>query len=156
MKQVYLFDWGDTLMVDDLSQSGHMKDWPEVAEVPGAASLLAAISQTAAVYVATGAENTNPELVQAAFKRTSLSSYITGYFCPDNVGFAKSSTQYYRTIATMLGVAANEITMVGDNLTRDVLPALEVGMKGVWFNPKQLENTLAVKEIYSLDELIGE
>ena len=55
----------------------------------------------------------------------------------------------------MLGVAANQITMVGDNLTRDVLPALEVGMKGVWFNPKRQENELNVKTISSLNELLG-
>ena len=153
MKQVYLFDWGDTLMVDDLSQAGHMKDWPEVSGVAGAAEMLAALAQSAVIYVATGAENTTSEWMEAAFQRTRLSPYISGYFCPANVCFAKSSPDYYRTIATMLGVAANQITMVGDNLTRDVLPALEVGMKGIWFNPKQLENTLAVKEIYSLDEL---
>ena len=150
---IYLFDWGDTLMVDDPMQAGHMKDWPEVSEVAGAAEMLAALAQSAVIYVATGAEKTNPEWMAAAFRRTRLSSYISGYFCPANVGFAKSSPDYYRTIATMLGVAVNQITMVGDNLTRDVLPALEVGMKGIWFNPKQLENTLAVKEIYLLDEL---
>ena len=115
--------------------------------------MLAALAQSAVIYVATGAEKTNPEWMAAAFRRTRLSPYISGYFCPANVGFAKSSPDYYRAIATMLGVAVNQITMVRDNLTRDVLPALEVGMKGIWFNPKQLENTLAVKEIYLLDEL---
>jgi putative hydrolase of the HAD superfamily len=36
MIELYLFDWGDTLMVDRQDRAGEMCDWPEVEAVAGA------------------------------------------------------------------------------------------------------------------------
>ena len=36
MSSIYLFDWGDTLMVDYVDAIGKMCDWPSVKAVDGA------------------------------------------------------------------------------------------------------------------------
>jgi FMN phosphatase YigB (HAD superfamily) len=44
--------------------------------------------------------------------------------------------------------------MIGDDLVADVLGAQKVGIKGIYFNPKELKHKTQVdKEIYCLSEL---
>jgi len=154
MTKVYLFDWGDTLMVDIKDQPGHMKDWPVVEEVLGAKLLLEKLSANAQLYVATGSQGTNADLMKAAFSRTNFVDCLSGYFCPDNTGYEKPSAQFYKKIASMVNCAMNEITMIGDNLERDVLPALEVGMKTIWLNHFNVEVKQDVRQVSSLLELL--
>jgi len=154
MTKVYLFDWGDTLMVDIKDQPGHMKDWPEVLEVSGAKILLEKLSYNSKLFVATGSKGTNADLMEQAFKRTRFSNSLSGYFCPDNVGHEKPSAEFYKKIASMVNCSIDEITMVGDNLERDVLPALEVGMKTIWLNHFNVEAKQDVRQVSSLLELL--
>lgn len=53
--KVYLFDWGDTLMVDFPEAKGSMCDWDEVRAVDGAKEALAHLSKKHKIYIATGA-----------------------------------------------------------------------------------------------------
>lgn len=152
MSRIYLFDWGDTLMIDLPNEPGHMKDWPKVEEVSGANEVLKTLSLNAKIFVATGAKGTSQTLMQSAFARTRLAPYISGYFCPDNIGYEKPSAEFYKTIANKVGA---DITMVGDNLERDVLPALSIGMNAIWLNSDNQENTNKVNEIATLMGLIA-
>ncbi len=153
MSKVYLFDWGDTLMVDYKEQTGHMKDWTTVKEVDGALQTLKVLSVCAKVFVATGSPGTTPELMKLAFSRSNLADYIHGYFCPSNVGHDKPSAHFYQTIAARVNCDINDICMVGDNLQRDILPALAIGMSAIWLNANGDYNTDGVNEISSLNEL---
>lgn len=153
MSNVFLFDWGDTLMVDFENQSGHMKDWPNVEEVRGAQVALKKLSKLSNLYVATGSQGTSEALMKSAFLRTSLNTYLCGYFCPDNVGYEKPSPEFYREIAKKINCNIKDITMVGDNLDRDILPALAVGMSAIWFNPNGQNNLHNVTQIKCLSEL---
>ncbi len=54
MIDIYLFDWGDTLMVDFPGVPGKMCDWEIVEAVTGAKEALAALSKHAQIYIATG------------------------------------------------------------------------------------------------------
>lgn len=132
--RVYLFDWGDTLMVDDPSQVGKMCDWPNVEVVGGALELLSALSKQYPIYVATNAQDSNEIEIKRAFERGGLAQYITGYFCFNNLGVAKSSPEFYRRIATKLGIPANKLTMTGDQRDKDILPAKSVGLATNWLN----------------------
>ena len=82
---VYLFDWGDTLMVDIPGQAGKMCDWPEVKAMPGAAETLAYLSQTSKIYVATNAVESAPDDIERAFERAGMAQFISGYFCRANL-----------------------------------------------------------------------
>jgi len=135
MQKVYLFDWGDTLMVDTPGQTGKMCDWPEVIPVDGAAETLARLSQTSRIYVATNAAESGVSDIKLAFDRAGLSQFITGYFCRANLGMAKGTPEFYRAILHQLGVKASAATMVGDSYDNDIAPALEAGLSAIWLKP---------------------
>ena len=150
---IYVFDWGDTLMVDFPGVPGAMKDWEIVREVEGASALLSRFSNWSKVYVATSA-NSTPSEIEAALNRVNLGKYIDGYFSPIVLGFCKPQLEFYAAIASYLGVRAKEVTMVGDSLEKDILPAVEAGMSAIWLNSKkQKTNEVGFTEVGSLNEI---
>ena len=154
MSKAYVFDWGDTLMIDFPDTPGAMKDWDKVEAIDGAEDTLKYLSSIVPVYVATGAPKTTPENIEAALRRVNLSKYVQGYFCKANTGLNKPSPEYYVAIARSINVPASKITMVGDNLEKDVLPAMSAGMQGCWFNPKnKTSGKTGFKTITKLSEL---
>jgi len=130
----YLFDWGNTLMVDFPNQSGKMKDWPRVKCCDNAQQVLAFLSQKAKIHIATSARDSQPEDIQQAFARGGLAKYIDNYLCRYNTSFDKDNPNFYSAIIASLGVLPAKIVMIGDNLHQDVLPCLEVGMQAVWLD----------------------
>ncbi|XAW88503.1 hypothetical protein ABDK09_03050 [Vibrio sp. CDRSL-10 TSBA] len=91
MSRIYLFDWGDTLMIDNPSLPGKMCDWPQVEATPHALETLRRLSQRAEIYIATNAENSVEADVRNAFLRVGLDDYIRGYFCKQTLGVSKGN-----------------------------------------------------------------
>jgi len=158
MTSVYLFDWGDTLMVDFPGVPGKMCDWEVLEAVDGAAQTLAQLCKSSRVYIATNAAQSNEEEIKRAFERVGLARYIDGYFCKANLGLSKSDAGFYEAIISRLNLAPdqvtpNQVTMVGDSLEKDIIPALKAGLNARWFNPtgKPVERELA--QIQHLSEL---
>ncbi|MFD2097698.1 HAD family hydrolase [Corallincola platygyrae] len=153
-KPIYLFDWGDTLMVDIPGQPGKMCDWPEVIACPDAATTLAQLSQQADLYIATNAAESTPDDIEHAFSRVDLARYISGYFCFTNIGARKGQPEFLQRIIEQLDAAPEQIIYVGDSLDKDVLPALAAGLNVVWLNGDNLIDTPKnVRRIKSLAEL---
>ena len=154
MKDIYLFDWGDTLMVDTPGIAGKMCDWGHVERVKFAEETLKKISLKASVYVATDATESTPEDIEKAFKRVGLDKYIKGYFCKQNTGFTKPEPEFYQAIINILSVNNSSVTMVGDNLEKDIIPCHKLGFNTVWLTTEQnKEVPKGVKIISTLSEL---
>ena len=154
MTEIYLFDWGDTLMVDFPGVPGKMCSWQRVEAVEGAEEVLSFISKKAKVYIATGAVESTEAEIKAAFNRVGLDKYITGYFCQSNIGIEKGTTSFLSCILTRLGKQPSQVTMVGDSLKKDIEPAQFLGISTVWFsNDKTSELNNSVRIISSLKEL---
>jgi FMN phosphatase YigB (HAD superfamily) len=151
----YIFDWGDTLMVDLPEQVGPMCNWPEIKVLDGAAKCLAELSKVAKCHVATNALNSNESEIRAAFDRAGLSQFVTTIFCADAIGFSKPEREYFQFIIDALDVPLSDILMVGDSLDKDVNGALNVGMQAVWFNPGKLSVVSDVRAISQLMELVN-
>lgn len=151
--QHYLFDWGDTLMVDIPGQTGPMCDWPKVQVVAGAKDCLKRLSQNAYCHLATHAEDSSEVQIRQALIGAELSEFITHVFCRENLGVGKTDPRYYPTITAKLAVSPEHITMVGDSLERDVYQALKAGLKAVWFNPNNTHTTADIVTIKQLDML---
>lgn len=156
MTPIYLFDWGDTLMVDNPSQTGKMCDWPRVEATPQALETLRELSFHAQVYIATNADESSEADIQRAFARVGLDEFIQGYFCKQTLGIAKGTPEFFERILTKLNARAVDVTMVGDMLDNDILPALDAGIQAVWYNPShQLADIpYSGAMIHSLAELI--
>lgn len=132
MIDIYLFDWGDTLMVDFPGVPGKMCHWDVVEAVEGAHEVLKELSQHTRIYIATGAADSSEADIEKAFERVELSQYITGYFCQANIGAAKGAPAFLPTIVDRLGIPKEHIAMVGDSLSKDIEPALAAGLQPFW------------------------
>ncbi|WP_435276248.1 HAD family hydrolase [Psychrobium sp. nBUS_13] len=149
MKSVYLFDWGDTLMVDIKNSSGKMRDWETVIAIDCAQETLKYLSQNAKLYIATGAAESKESDIRAAFSRVNLDCYIDGYFCCDNIGVNKGDSDFLPRIVKKLDVNPKQCYMVGDSLDKDIYPALAAGIKPIWFNANGRINT-GIEPVYSI------
>ena len=152
--EVYLFDWGDTLMVDFPNASGKMCDWENVKAVAGAKNALNALSQHAKIYVATGAADSTELEIKLAFERVGLSEFISGYFCKANLGLSKGDPDFIPTILAKLNKPAAKVALVGDNFEKDIKPAIATGIQSFWFkenNTKAVsDNVKVIKQLSAL------
>lgn len=156
MTKTFLFDWGDTLMVDSVDQPGKMCDWAQVKAVDGAREVMAFISQRSKIYIATNAVDSSEEDIQKAFKRVGMAPFISGYFCAANVGVRKQSSEFYSRVAAALNKAPESLVMVGDNYDNDIQAALDAGLSAIWLNPldSQTQSKGQFKQIKTLTELL--
>ncbi|MBO1255740.1 HAD family hydrolase [Alteromonas sp. 5E99-2] len=153
--EVYLFDWGDTLMVDFPGMKGKMYQWGKVEAVAGAKQTLEQLSAHAHIFIATGAADSSPSDIQQAFERVGLARYISGYFCKQNVGFSKGHAMFLPTIIDTLKVSSDSVAMVGDNLEKDIKPAIAAGIQGFWFNVnKSIDTPSQAQVITQLSDLV--
>jgi len=152
MIKIYLFDWGDTLMVDFPEVSGKMCEWEVVEAVSGAKDALAVLSKHSQIYIATGAADSTELEIKQAFDRVGLSKFISGYFCKANLGLSKGTPQFLNAILATLKASPVNVAMVGDNFEKDIQPALSVGIQPFWLTDKELEpnNVKAIKELSEL------
>ncbi len=158
--RVVLFDWGNTLMVDD-GRPGPMLAWPQVAAVPGAAEALTALHGRFRLCVATNADDSGADDVMAALERVGLERYIDRVFSSHDLGARKPDPAFYA--AVLDGLRADDaagrttspsdetrrpeailhpaqVVMVGDNYANDVAGAIVAGLKAVWFRRETAAN----------------
>lgn len=155
LSKVYLFDWGDTLMVDFPDQTGKMCHWVNVQAVEGALETLDKLSKIHTIYVATNAADSSERDIKLAFERVGLAQFITGYFCKSNLGVGKGSPKFFERIMEALSLDCQAFVMVGDSYEKDIEPAMQAGIQAVWFNPQSrvVHKSLGVKEISALSQL---
>lgn len=154
MTDVYLFDWGDTLMVDFPGVPGKMRDWDHVEATESAFEALKDISSRAKIYIATAAAESTPEDIEEAFIRVGLETFISGYYCKQNTGYTKPDLRFYMAILKDLAVDPNRVVMVGDTLEKDILPCHELGLKTVWITKKKnIDVATGIRVIESLKDL---
>lgn len=151
---IYLFDWGDTLMVDFPGQSGKMSTWEKVETVEGAEQTLQALAKEHAVYVATSAQHSSERDIEQAFQRVGLDNYLNGYYCKANLGLEKTSVAFYHAIAQSLEVEPSHLIMVGDSLEKDIYPAQQAGLNAVLYNPNNDAVPEGITHIQSLTQLL--
>ncbi len=150
----YLFDWGDTLMVDFPGVPGKMCDWERVEAVEGAREALETLYRSAELYIATAAAESSERDIWRAFARVGLDPYLAGVFCRANLGVHKGSPAFFQAIIDRLGVDAARTAVVGDSLEKDVLPALEAGLSAYWLTGAEHETVpQGAVVIYNLRDL---
>ena len=150
-----LFDWGNTLMVDFPDFKGPMFKWPQVEAVENASQVLAALSKNWFIALATNAQDSSKEEIMKALERVDLLKYLPKIYCSKSVGYAKPSLEFFFFILKDLGLAKEEIFMIGDDFEKDIQGANRFGIPAIWFNQKdnkKVENNLC-RTIYDLKEL---
>ena len=130
-----LFDWGDTVMRDDLSSTVPMVEWETIQLVDGIADVLEYLhSSGRRIVLATSASISNESQIRGALARGGLDQYFSRIYCFKNTHLPKGEA-FYRHILSDLDIPASEALMVGDGFEKDVQAANAVGIFAVWFNP---------------------
>ena len=154
MINVYLFDWGDTLMVDFPDVTGKMCDWDIVEAVSGAKEALEVLSKHSQIYIATGAADSTELEIKRAFDRVGLSQFISGYFCKANLGMSKGTPEFLNAILEKLKITSVNVAMVGDDWEKDIKPAISVGIQPYWFTEENIgsipNNVKLIKDLSAL------
>ena len=138
-QRALLFDWGDTLMRVFPLFPGPMKDWPQVAAMPGAAEALAALQATWTLCIATNAADSTAEDIRAALRRVKLDEYIDHVYCYRTVGQRKPAPEFFDYILADLGLERTQVVMVGDDFEADVQGANRSGLHAYWYTPRSQE-----------------
>ena len=77
-----------------------------------------------------------------------------------DVGVAKPDPAFYEIVREAAGEAARDIVVVGNNVTRDLLPAVAAGMRAIWVqraddaSPEASWDGPAVTSLYDLEAVL--
>lgn len=126
-----VFDWGDTLMKKFAQYSGPMVYWPHVEIIPGVEAVLSQIHMDYICCVASNGGDSDSKLMSDAFKRVDLDRYFKEYFTSKELGTKKPDIVYFRGILDKLKLKPNEVIMVGNEYSKDIVPAKTIGMRTI-------------------------
>jgi FMN phosphatase YigB (HAD superfamily) len=134
-----LFDWGDTVMHDYPERTNPMVEWETVEVVEGIAEVLAYLHSTGRrIVLATSAAISDEEQIRGALKRGGLDAYFSRIYCFKNTQLPKGE-EFYRYILDDLQLPPSDALMVGDGFEKDIQIPNQLGIYGVWFNPKSVK-----------------
>jgi FMN phosphatase YigB (HAD superfamily) len=130
-----LFDWGETVMHDDLSVTVPMVEWENIHTVEGIKEVLQYLYKSGRqMILATSASISDEAQIRGALMRAELDSYFSRIYCFKNTGLPKGEA-FYRHILKDLQIPLSKGVMVGDSFEKDVQEANMAGLFAVWFNP---------------------
>ena len=86
--------------------------------------------------------------------RTGILKFFEVVTASSEYDYSKPDPKLYETIINRYNINKEEMIMIGDQVDKDVLPCLEIGIDAIWLNRKNKDNDYNVKEIKSLTTLI--
>ncbi|WP_156289761.1 HAD family hydrolase [Oceanobacillus salinisoli] len=97
--------------------------------------------------------NGSPELQNIKLEITpELRPYFDEILISGDFGKGKPDPSIFEHALSLIGLSADEVLMVGDNLNTDILGANRTGIRSVWINRKGIEN-VEVKPTYEVKSL---
>lgn len=99
----------------------------------------------------------NGDLAQQKDKlrRTGILDFFEIVTTSSEYDYSKPDPRLYETIIERFGINKDEMIMIGDQVEKDVIPCLSIGIDAIWLNRTNKENTENVREIKSLKELLN-
>lgn len=86
-------------------------------------------------------------------KRTGIYNFFEIVTTSSEYDYSKPNPKLYETIIQRFNIDKNEMIMIGDQVEKDVIPCLSIGIDAIWLNRKEKENKENVKEIKSLKDI---
>ena len=86
-------------------------------------------------------------------KRTGIYKFFEIVTTSSEYDYSKPNPKLYETIIQRFNIDKNEMIMIGDQVEKDVIPCLSIGIDAIWLNRKEKENKENVKEIKSLKDI---
>ncbi|MEK6826590.1 MAG: HAD family hydrolase [Nanoarchaeota archaeon] len=92
--------------------------------------------------------------IEEVINKTRVYQYVDLAVFSHKVGISKPDRRIYKYALTLMNCRPNEVTMVGDQLEKDVLVPISLGMRGILFDPKDQHVDYEGSRIKSLRGLI--
>lgn len=92
-----------------------------------------------------------------------IARYFNGFYSAESIGVSKPHPAFYETIIMNYDVSKDEVLIIGDSLSTDILCAQILGIHSCWFNWKQNEKetdsispNFVINSFEKLIQVIGE
>lgn len=150
-----LFDWGDTVMRVFPEYAGPMAAWPRVDVVPGIREALSKLHREWTIALATNAADSEEREIWAALERVGLEKLVDRVYCYRVVGHRKSAPEYFGRVLSDLAMDRDDVVMVGDDFTADVMAANRSGIRAIWLDEHGAEDSTSAmhRTIHDLRDL---
>lgn len=76
------------------------------------------------------------EVMKECFKHVGIYELIDNFTFSYSLQIGKPDVKIFKTAIETMNTTPKESVMVGDSLKSDIKPALDLGMKAIWFNHK--------------------
>ena len=124
------------------------------ALVEGAYEMLQTLHQRG--YKLYAASNSFGHLQRMRLHLAGVLPFFEGTYISMDIGYDKPDRRFYDFALNDAQLSADEVLMVGDSMTTDIIGAQQVGIDTCWFNPthRPLGNTQPTYEIHDLLSLL--
>jgi YjjG family noncanonical pyrimidine nucleotidase len=119
--------------------------------IDGAATLLPHVRRRARVGIVS---NHLLDEQQQKLRHCGLDGHIDALVVSEEVGVSKPHPKIFEVALDRVGVRADEAVMIGDSWSADIVGALTVGIRPIWFNRHRQarpDNHAPVTELYALE-----
>lgn len=151
-----IFDWGDTLMRDNASDSRPMCQWENIIVVDHVPQMLVELPQSLVCIGASNASVSDAVLMRKAFELTGLAIHFQLFITSKELGVAKPDPLFFLKICELSKVHPSRCVHIGNDYVKDIKAAKEAGLWTVWFHEKQIplpDDDYADIVIYSMKDL---
>lgn len=123
--------------------------------IPHAKEVLEYLSERYPLYTVT---NGFAAVQRNRLALAGIGQYMARYFISEEIGFQKPRKEFFDVCFAQIGgnIKPEDVLLIGDSLTSDILGAKNAGIDSCWFNPDGLPNERGIVpeyEIRSLTEL---
>lgn len=125
------------------------------ALVEGAFETLQTLHQRG--YKLYAASNSFGHLQRKRLTLAGVMPFFEGTYISMDIGYDKPDRRFYDFALNDAQLSADEVLMVGDSMTTDIIGAQQVGIDTCWFNTthRPIEDTQPTYEIQSLSQLLS-
>lgn len=100
------------------------------------------------------------DVQRGKLRRAGLADLFAFVVVSADLGVAKPDPAFYEFVREAAGVPAHDVVVVGNNVARDLLPAVAVGMRAIWVQraddaPQEVSwDGPAVTSLYALESVL--
>lgn len=104
---------------------------------PGLAGLLSAL-QKSGILIGIGSDQSS-HIQYRKLETLGILSYFSRIVTSEEAGAEKPAAGFFRLCVEKAGCLAEECVFIGDHKVKDVEGALQNGLHGIWYHPKQCQ-----------------
>jgi len=91
---------------------------------------------------------------ESRIQHSQIKNYVSGFFVSEFVGYQKPDKKYFEYVFSHIPQVGKEnILLVGDSLTLDILGGINAKIDACWYNEKNTKNNTGITPTYEIGKL---